>query len=90
MNTISKQKTKDNRKKSNLKINSNIGSWKIFNRNDNEIVFGESMGFMDYRFSMRLDKNSTDDIEVSPVITLRGSMGKFYFSIVNLMHKKIR
>ncbi|MBU1342000.1 MAG: DUF2867 domain-containing protein [Proteobacteria bacterium] len=88
MNTISKQKIEDSLKKSNLEIDSNIGSWKIFNKNDNEIVFGESMGFMDYRFSMRLDKNCTDDIEVSTVVTLNGSMGKYYFSVVKLMHKK--
>ena len=55
MNTLSKEKMEENLKKSNFQIDTNIGSWKIFNRNDNEIVFGESMGFMDYRFSMRLD-----------------------------------
>ena len=88
MNTISKQKIKDNLRRSNLEINSNIGSWKIFNKNDNEIVFGESMGFMDYRFSMRIEKNCTDDIEVSTVVTLNGSVGKYYFSVIKLMHKK--
>jgi Protein of unknown function (DUF2867) len=88
MNTISKHKIEDDLKKSNFEVNSNIGSWKIFNKNNNEIVFGESMGFMDYRFSMRLDKNSSDDIEVSTVVTFNGSMGKYYFSVVKLMHKK--
>ena len=88
MNTITKHKIEDDLKNSNFNVNSKIGSWKIFNKNDNEIVFGESMGFMDYRFSMRLDKNSTDDIEVSTVVTLNGSMGKYYFSVVKLLHKK--
>jgi len=46
------------------------------------------MGFMDYRFSMRLDKNMTDNIEVSTVVKLNGFMGKYYFSLVKLMHKR--
>lgn len=88
MNTISKEKMEENLKKSNFQINTNIGSWKIFNRNENEIVFGESMGFMDYRFSMRLDKDTIDDIEVSTVVTFNWKLGKYYFSLVKLMHKK--
>jgi len=88
MNTISKEKMEENLEQSNFQINTNIGSWKIFNRNENEIVFGESMGFMDYRFSMRLDKHITDNIEVSTVVTLNGFMGKYYFALVKLMHKK--
>jgi len=88
MNTISKEKMEENLKKSNFQINTNIGSWKIFNRNENEIVFGESMGFMDYRFSMRLDKDTTDDIEVSTVVTFNWKLGKYYFALVKLMHKK--
>lgn len=88
MNTISKEKMNENLEQSNFKINTNIGSWKIYNRSENEIVFGESMGFMDYRFSMRLDKHTTDDIEVSTVVTLNSFMGKYYFALVKLMHKK--
>jgi len=88
MNTVSKEKMKENLKKSNFQINTKIGSWKIFNRNENEIVFGESMGFMDYRFSMRLDKGITDDIEVSTIVTFNWKLGKYYFAIVKLMHKK--
>ena len=78
----------DNLKKSNLKIGTNIGSWKIFDKSEEEIVFGESRGFMDYRFSMRLDKNETDDVEVSTIVRLNGFMGKYYFALVKLMHKK--
>ena len=88
MNTTSREKIEENLKKSNFQIDTNIGSWKIFNRNENEIVFGESMGFMDYRFSMRLDKYATDNIEVSTVVTLNSFMGKYYFALVKLMHKK--
>ncbi|NQY94352.1 MAG: DUF2867 domain-containing protein [Campylobacteraceae bacterium] len=88
MNTISKQKIVDSLNQSNFKIDSNIGSWKIFSRNDKEIVFGDSMGFLDYRFSMSLDKTKADVIEVSTVIKLNGFMGKYYFAVVRLMHRK--
>jgi hypothetical protein len=88
MNSFSKEKMEESLKKSNFQIGTNIGSWKIFNRNENEIVFGESMGFMDYRFSMRLDKNTIDDLEVSTVVTLNSFTGKYYFAVVKLMHKK--
>ncbi len=88
MNMIKIQTVKNNLKKSNLKIDTTIGSWKIFNRNDNEIVFGDSMGFMDYRFSMRLDKSNIDNIEVSTVVKLNSYMGKYYFYLVKLMHTK--
>jgi hypothetical protein len=46
------------------------------------------MGFMDYRFSMRLNKDITDDIEVSTVVTFNCKFGKYYFALVKLMHKK--
>jgi len=88
MNTISKQKIIESINQSNFQIDSNIGSWKIFSRDDKEIVFGDSMGFLDYRFSMRIDKNHIDQIEVSTVIKLNGFMGKYYFAGVRLMHTK--
>ena len=88
MNTFSKEKMQQNLKKSNFQIDTYIGSWKIFNRNENEIIFGESMGFMDYRFSMRLDKHINDKIEVSTVVTFNWRLGKYYFALVKLMHKR--
>ncbi len=88
MNTFSKEKMQENITQSKFQIGTKIGSWEIFAKNENEIVFGESMGFMDYRFSMRLDKNTYDNIEVSTVVKLNSFMGKYYFSIVKLMHTK--
>jgi len=66
-------------------INANVGNWKIYLRNDQEIVFGDDMGFMEYRFSMRLDNNC---LSVATIVQYKGKMGKYYFSIVKLLHQK--
>lgn len=68
-----------------------IGSWKIYHRNADEIVFGESLGFMTYRFSLCLKHNTysdSDTIIASTVAKLNNLFGKMYFSIVRLMHKR--
>jgi len=73
---------------SGFKVGGKVGSWVIQDKCVNEIVFGESMGFMDYRFSMRLDKSESDCVQVSTVVKINSLMGKFYFMLVKLLHKK--
>ncbi len=66
-----------------------IGSWKIYQRNADEIVFGESLGFMTYRFSLSLKHAAqSDTIIASTVAKLNDRFGEMYFSIVKLMHKR--
>lgn len=66
-----------------------IGSWKIYQRNADEIVFGESLGFMVYRFSLSLKHDTqSDTVIASTVAKLNDRFGKLYFSIVKLMHKR--
>jgi len=67
--------------------NTCIGTWKVFNRNENEIVFGDDMGFMEYRFSM-VFKAKTNRIEVSTLVQYKSIMGKYYFLLIKFMHKK--
>lgn len=88
MNCVSKQNMQNNILKSKFEIGTQIGSWKIFDKDEKEIVFGESMGFMDYRFSMKLQRGASDKIEVSTVVKINTFMGKYYFSVVKLMHTK--
>jgi hypothetical protein len=65
-----------------------IGSWRIHDRNGDEIVFGESLGFMQYRFSLRLKRGPADDtVEASSVVQLNGRRGRVYFAVVRLLHK---
>lgn len=88
MNILNKETLAETINNSEFKVGEKIGSWGIHDISDNEIVFGESMGFMDYRFSMRLDKSDSDLIEVSTVVKINSFMGKFYFAIVKLLHKR--
>ena len=65
-----------------------IGGWRIYDRNQNEIIFGESMGFMEYRFSLRLSEAAGSVIiEASTVVSINSAVGRFYFSLVRLAHK---
>ena len=85
MNIFSKRGMQKALKNNFFTVNDSIGSWKIYLRNDKEIVFGDDMGFMEYRFSMRLDNNR---LRVSTIVQYKGKIGKYYFSIVKLLHQK--
>ncbi|GBE24777.1 hypothetical protein BMS3Bbin02_01052 [bacterium BMS3Bbin02] len=66
-----------------------IGSWKIYERSTDEIVFGDSMGFMEYRFSLRLSRKEPCSVEVSTSVRyLWRRTGRFYFAIVRPWHKR--
>ena len=65
--------------------NDSIGQWKIYGRNEKEIVFGQDMGFMEYCFSFYQKDEET--LNVSTIVQYKGKMGKFYFAIVSLLHK---
>ena len=74
-------------KKVNFKKTLALVLGKIFNRNKNEIVFGDDMGFMEYRFSMLYNPN-TNRVEVSTLVHYKSIMGKYYFALIKFMHKK--
>ena len=56
-------------------VDEHIGNWKIYLRDDKEIVFGDDMGFMEYRFAMRIDN---DLLRVATVVQYKGKVGKYY------------
>lgn len=84
---FSKKNIKNKIIESKFQKNTCIGTWKIFNRNKNEIVFGDDMGFMEYRFSI-VYKPKTNRIEVSTLVHYKSIMGKYYFALIKRMHKK--
>lgn len=86
MNTMSKKTLMHIIRTNGFVKGGQIGSWKIIDRNDREIVFGESFPLLTYRFGMRLEREN--EIYVSTVIKLRGRIGRIYFSCVKLVHKK--
>lgn len=85
MNIFTKTRMQKALKDNHFKVDDNIGAWKIYLRDDKEIVFGDDMGFMEYRFSMRLDGEL---FQCATVVQYKGKFGKFYFSFVKLLHQK--
>jgi len=72
-------------KETSFQKNDSIGQWKVYGRNENEIVFGQNMGFMEYCFSFKQEDKKT--LRVTTLVEYKGKMGKYYFSIVSLLHK---
>jgi len=85
-NTLSLQSIQTDIQNSRFKKDTNIGSWKIYAVDEKEIVFGEEMGFMQYRFSLKYKEKNK--IQIATVVHIKTLSGKFYFSIVKLLHKK--
>ena len=64
-----------------------VGSWRIHARNDDEIVFGEDMGFMEYWLSFHL--RPSGDVEASTVVRYSSPrLSRLYFGIVKPMHRR--
>ena len=85
MNILNRKTMDDTLKNTSFQVDEAIGAWKIYMRDENEIVFGDDMGFMEYRFAMRIDD---DRLRISTVVQYKGKMGKYYFSLVKLLHQK--
>jgi hypothetical protein len=62
-----------------------IGQWRVYGRDEKEIVFGQHMGFMEYCFTFHQEDNQT--IKVATVVQYKGKMGRYYFAIASLLHK---
>ena len=71
--------------KTTFQTSTTIGQWKVYGRNENEIVFGQNMGFMEYCFSFKQEDKET--LKVSTLVEYKSKMGKYYFAIVSLLHK---
>jgi hypothetical protein len=65
-----------------------VGSWQVIDRNDNEIVFGDDMGFMQYRFAFHLNETA-DAIEAATAVRyLWPRAGRFYFMLAKPVHRR--
>ncbi|MFV1991978.1 MAG: DUF2867 domain-containing protein, partial [Acidimicrobiales bacterium] len=72
-----------------FQVGTSVGSWKVVARNEDEIVFGERMGFMEYCYSLALRADEPVTIEGSTVVTyLWRRTGRFYFALVRPMHRR--
>ncbi len=88
-NSFSRAKVEQAISKKPFKVGDRIGSWEIVDRNGNEIVFGDDMGFMTYRFSFRLiDQGATQVEGATSVKFLWRRSGRFYFGLVRPFHRR--
>jgi hypothetical protein len=62
-----------------------VGAWKVYGRDEQEIAFGQDIGFMEYVFTFHLA--STGLIKVATVVQYKGHLGKYYFNLVKFFHK---
>ena len=87
MNLPSKQRLTKALGDASFQPGSTVGSWKVHARNDREIVFGDHMGFMEYRFSFLMTDDG--DVEASTAVKYRWRrLSALYFTLVKPMHRK--
>lgn len=84
-NSFSKVKIQKQILSNNFITGSTIGSWKVFDRNELEIVFGENLGFMSYRFALSI---LNEIPTVVTVVRFQSKLAKYYFNIVKILHTK--
>lgn len=70
-------------------VGTKVGSWEVTDRGENEIVFGDSMGFMTYRLNFHIDPASPDHVTAETVVHYNWRrVGGLYFSLVKPGHRR--
>ena len=88
-NTMSRKAVETAASAGRYEIGAAVGSWVVIERNEQEIVFGDNMGFMEYRFSIRLLTGDTETVEGSTAVRfLWRRTGRFYFALVRPLHRR--
>ena len=89
INIISKNKLEESLERNNFTQGSKVGHWKVSKANKAEIVFGESLGFIEHRLSFcKINNDKNEFMTMSSVKTLN-RFGKFYFFFVKLVHMRL-
>lgn len=70
-----------------------IGLFKVFHKNENEIILGEDDKHLDFRVSLFLESNITEpsqkQLTISTLVKFNNQFGKIYFVPVRPFHKQI-
>lgn len=69
-------------------VGERVGLFKVFAKNENEIILGEDDKHLDFRVSLFLDKQNQILI-VSTVVKIHNWLGRLYFLPVKPFHKLI-
>ena len=72
-----------------FRVGSTVGSWKVVTRSEREIVFGDSLGFMEFWYSFSLAPDEAGTVEGATAVRyLWPRTGRFYFALVRPVHGK--
>ena len=64
-----------------------VGSWQVYKRSDDEIIFGDDMGFMEYRFSFYMDE--LGNVEAGTAVKFKWArLSRCYFGLVKPLHRR--
>lgn len=68
-----------------------IGLFKVFDKNENELILGEDDKHLNFRVSLFLKPNSQhkEKLIISTIVTFNNRFGKLYFLPVKVFHKLI-
>ena len=89
INIISKNKLEESLERNNFTQGSKVGHWKVSKANKAEIVFGESLGFIEHRLSFCKINNDKNEFMTMSSVKTHNRFGKFYFFFVKLVHMKL-
>lgn len=74
-------------------VGEQLGLFKVFESNENEVILGENDKHLDFRISLFLEpiqeRNSEKTITISTTVLFHNRFGKIYFLPVKPFHKKI-
>ncbi len=67
-----------------------VGIFRVYDKSEDEIIFGEDDSHLNFRVSLLLtQENTTRDLIISTVVVFNNWLGKLYFLPVKPFHKRI-
>ncbi len=72
----------------NCEVGQRLGLFKVFDKNEHEVIIGEDDRHLDFRVSLFLDRQSNKLI-VSTIVKFHNWLGRLYFLPVKPFHKLI-
>ena len=76
------------RQNSKCEVGDRVGSFKILDKAENELILGEDDKHLDFRVSLFLDKQN-QKLTVSTLVKIHNGLGRIYFLFVKPFHKLI-
>ena len=89
INIISKHKLKLSLQQNTFIEGARVGHWKVSSSSNTEIVFGESLGFIEHRLSFYKVNNKKNEFMTMSSVKTYNWFGKIYFFFVKLVHLKL-